>query len=219
MTGKKFYAWLVKNPGWRLLSLVIAYSIWSNVANEPEMSTIVSAPLQYRDAGNNLEISSPLVDRVELETRGPSGLLRSLSNTRTAVILDFSEVREPGEHTFTINRPSTNLPRGVELLRATPAQIRLTFEQRARRTVPVQVRLTGKLPEGEILVSTQVTPDSVEIFGPASQVAQVTAVETDSIELGSITPKHLSTRVAAYVQEPKVRFSGSPEVTVKITIR
>jgi hypothetical protein len=217
--GKKIYAWLIKNPGWRLLSLAIAYIIWFNVANEPEMSTIVSAPLQYRDAGNNLEISSPLVDRVELETRGPSGLLRNLSNTRTAVILDFSSVHEPGDHTFTINRLATNLPQGVELLRATPAQIRLTFEQRARRTVPVQVRLTGKLPEGEILVTTQVTPDSVEIFGPASQVSEVTAVETDSIDLGSITPGHLSVKVAAYVPEPKVRFSGTPEVTVKITIR
>lgn len=217
--GKKLYAWLIKNPGWRMLSVAIAYGIWFNVANEPELSTIVSAPLQYRDAGNNLEIASPLVDRVELETRGPSGLLRNLSNTRTAVILDFSSVREPGDHTFIINRPSTNLPQGVELLRATPAQIRLTFERRARRTVPVQVRLTGRLPEGEILVSTQVTPESVEIFGPASQVAEVTAVETDSIDLGSITPGHLSTKVAAYVAEPKVRFSGTPEVTVKITIR
>jgi YbbR domain-containing protein len=219
MMLKKILGWLVKNPGWRLLSLAIAYGIWFNVANEPEMSTIVSAPLQYRDAGNNLEISSPLVDRVELETRGPSGLLRNLSNARTAVILDFSDVHEPGDHTFTITRTSTNLPQGVELLRATPAQIRLTFEKRERRTVPVHLRFTGALPNGEILIGTEVVPETVEIFGPASQVQQVSTVETDSIDLGSITPGHLTARVAVFVPEPKVRFAGSPEVTVRITIR
>jgi YbbR domain-containing protein len=217
--AKRIYAWLVKNPGWRILSLAIAYGIWFNVANEPEMSTIVSAPVQYRNAGNNLEISSPLVDRVELETSGPSGLLRNLSNSRTAVILDFSDVSEPGEHTFTINRASTNLPQGVELLRATPDQVRLLFERRERRTVPIHIRLIGTLPNGEILVGSQVSPESVDIFGPASQVEEVEFVETDSVDLASITPGHLSLKVGTFVPEPKVRISSPREVTVKITIR
>lgn len=219
MTVRKVLGWLTKNTGWRLLSVAIAYVIWFNVANEPEMSTIVSASVQYRDAGNNLEISSPLVDHVELETRGPSGLLRNLSNSRTAVILDFSGVTEAGERTFTITQASTNLPRGVELLRATPAQVRLDFERRARRTVPIHVRFTGTLPPGETIVSYEVTPKTEEIFGPASNIAKVEAVETDSIDLGSITPGHLSVNVGTFVSEGKVRFSRSPEVTVKIMIR
>jgi hypothetical protein len=110
MTLRRFANWLVKNIGWRILSLAIAYVIWMSVATEPEMATIVSAPVQYRDAGNNLEVSSPLVDHVELETRGPSGLLRNLVNSRTVVSLDFSEVKDPGQRTFTINRTITNLP-------------------------------------------------------------------------------------------------------------
>lgn len=218
MTPRRVGKWLVKNIGWRILSLTIAYVIWMNVATEPEMATIVSAPVQYRDAGNNVEVSTPLVDRVELETRGPSGLLRNLANSRTVVVLDFSDVKDPGQRTFTINRTLTNLPQGVELLRATPAQIRLTFERRLQKTVPVHVRFLGNPPNGAKLAGFQVDPPEKEIFGPASQVDRITAVETDSIDLSSMTPGNQSNRVAVFVPEPKVRFLKDPQVTVKTTI-
>jgi hypothetical protein len=204
--------------GWRVLSVAIAYAIWMSVATEPEMATILSAPVQYRDSGNNLEVSSPLVDHVELETRGPSGLLRNLVNSRTVVILDFSDVKEPGQRTFTITRSSTNLPQGIELLRATPAQIRLTFERRLRKTVPVHVRFLGNPQNGLTVTSVQVDPPVEEIFGPASQVDRISAVETDSIDLSSLSPGTPSSRVAVFVPEPKVRFLMNPQVTVKITI-
>lgn len=218
MTPRRIGAWLVKNMGWRLASLAIAYVIWINVATEPEMATMVSAPVQYRDAGNNLEISSDLVNRVELETRGPSGLLRNLSNSRTVVILDFSDVKDPGQRTFTITRDSTNLPQGVELLRATPAQIRLTFERRKEKTVPVHVRFLGSLPGGLKMSGFQVDPPTKVIFGPVSQVDRVSAVETDSIDLSSINLADPSIRVAVFNPEPKVRFLKDPEVNVKITL-
>jgi hypothetical protein len=182
------------------------------------MATIVSAPVQYRDAGNNLEVSSPLIDHVELETRGPSGLLRNLVNSHTVVILDFAEVKEPGQRTFTINRTSTNLPQGVELLRATPAQIRLTFESRMRKTVPVHVRFLGNPPNGLRVLGFQVDPPVEEIFGPASEISRINAVETDSIDLSSIPLGSPSSRVAVFAPEPKVRFLVNPQVTVKMQI-
>ncbi len=218
MTTQRFFAWLTKNLGWRVIALAIAYVIWINVANEPELATIVSAQVQYRDTGNNLEIASELVDTVEIEARGPSGLLRGLSTLRPAIILDFNDVKDPGERTFTITRLSTNLPKGVELLRATPAQIRLNFERRAYRTVPVHVRFIGNLAQGVQMKDFQVSPSTEEIFGPASQVALVQYVDTDSIDLQSMDAAHPSIQTAVFVPQPKVRFSKPPEVTVKITL-
>jgi hypothetical protein len=219
MKPKRIGQWLIKNLWWRIGSLAIAYAIWMSVATEPEMATIVSSPVQYRDTHNNLEISSPLIDRVELETRGPSGLLRNLSNARTVVILDFSDVKDPGQRTFTITRQLTNLPQGVELLRATPAQIRLTFERRMQKTVPVHVRFLSALPDGRRMAGFEVIPPTEEIFGPASQVDRVSAVETDSVDLSSINPAKPQAKVAVFVPEPKVRFSKDPQVTVKIAIQ
>ncbi len=75
-----------------------------NVATEPESGHHRLVPRQYSEATPaQLEISSRLTDRVELETRGPSGRLRDLSAPRRR---DSRFQRRPGERerTFTITR-------------------------------------------------------------------------------------------------------------------
>jgi len=46
MMREKIGRWIIKNPGWRLLSLVLAVIIWMNVATEREMSNVQSVRLQ-----------------------------------------------------------------------------------------------------------------------------------------------------------------------------
>lgn len=211
--------WLMKNLGWRLLSLAIAIAIWMSVASEPEMATLISVPVQYKEPGNQLEVSSRLVETVQLETRGLAGRLRDLANARTAVILDFSKVTEPGERTFNITRAQTNLPRGVELLRATPAQLRFQFEKRETRTVPVRLRFSGTLPDGLELVSYEAIPATREITGPASKVRRVDDVLTDPIDLSAVRVKNPTAVTTAYISEPQVRFLGAPQVTVRMVLK
>jgi YbbR domain-containing protein len=87
-----------------------------------------------------------------------------------------------------------------------------------QKTVPVHVRFLSSLPGGAVMNGFQVDPPTKEIFGPASQVERVTAVETDSIDLSSINPANLQIKVAVFVPEPKVRFLKDPQVTVKINL-
>lgn len=202
--------WLLKNLGWRLLSLFIAVALWLSVASEPEMATLISVPVQYKEPGDDLEVTSRLVEAVQLETHGLSGRLRDLASSRTAVVLDFSKVTEPGERTFNITRAQTNLPRGVDLLRATPAQLRFQFEKRERKWVPVVIRLYGVVPAGGKMVAY---PASKEIVGPASKVKRVEFVTTDMI---STSTRDTATDTTAYIAEPQVRFVTDPRVTVKM---
>ncbi len=130
MTAQSVGRWLIKNPGWRLLSLLLAVLIWMNVATEPEMSTFVSAPIQFKDPPDSLDVVT-LGETVQLETRGSSGDLHDLANTRPVITLDFSEVRQPGERSFMITRNEVKLPRGVELIRAIPPKVHFRFVQHA----------------------------------------------------------------------------------------
>ena len=127
MTG-----FLTENIGWKLLSLAAALVLWFFVASEPELATLHSVPVEYKGVPDDLEISSNFVESVFLEMRGPAGRLRDLSDTRPAVVLDFSTVHEPGERTFTIDQSHAILPRGVEVVRAIPSQVR-RFERRISR--------------------------------------------------------------------------------------
>lgn len=210
---------LTRNFWWRLLSLSIAVAIWLSVANEPEIATLIAAPVQYKEPGDDLEVTSRLVESVNLETRGPSGRLHELSSMRTAVILDFSKIHEPGEHTFTITRAETNLSRGIELVRSTPAQLRFTFERREKRRVPVEVLLSGQPPKGLRIVSYQAIPNEQEISGPESKVERVAAVTTDTINLSTLRAPGVTRKVNIYIPEPQVRFTGPPQVTVKIVLK
>src|SRR5580692_11977055 len=121
---------IFENFGWKLLSLAAAATIWAMVATEPELSTFASAPVEYKNLPNDLEIGSNPVTSVLLELRGPSGQLGGAgeASLHPQVILDMSAA-VPGERTFTVGDGAVKLPRGVRLVRAVPSEVRLDFER------------------------------------------------------------------------------------------
>jgi YbbR domain-containing protein len=209
---------LLKNLGWKLLSLALAALLWIAVASEPELSTFASVRVQYKNLSPALEINSDVVEQVLLEVRGPSGELRGTQDARQrfAVVLDMTGM-EPGQHTFTIDRQDVRLPRGIELVRAVPAQIRLIFENSAARHVPVELRFAPGLPPTLQVIQAVAEPASLAIAGPASQVAHVASVRIDPIEL-TPQPGTRVYHVDAYIRDPYVRFQDSPSITVKVTL-
>ncbi len=205
--------WLLK-----LISLAAAAIAWMLIASEPELATILAVPVEYKNSQNDLEISSSIVESVNLETRGSSGRLRDLNGARAAVVLDLSKITNPGERTFTITQNNINLPRGIELVRAIPSQLRIHFERRVWRQVPVHVRLSGDLPARVELQSYESSPRLLGIVGPESRVNRTESVETDPVLLNTITSSR-DVRRATYVSDPQVRFQGDPEVTVTLTVK
>jgi len=213
------FGWIVKNPGWRLLSILLAAFIWMNVATEPEMSMLISVPVQFKDPPSNLEVTTRASETVQLETRGSSGQLRDLANSRPVITLDFSNVRVPGDRTFSITRTETNLPRSVELVRATPAQIRFRFERSERRTVPVTVRFEGAPPNGLRLESFRVEPATQQIAGPESHTRRIKEALTDVVDLAAVDPSKPVASTAVYLPDAQVRFVSAPTVTVTMVLK
>ena len=207
-----------QNIGWKLLSLAAAVLIWISVATEPELATYVSAHVEYKNLSPGVEIDSDVVETVYLEVRGSSEALRLPElPRRSSVLLDMAGI-EPGQHTFTIDSGDVVLPRGVQLVSAIPAQIRMNFESVATRSVPVEVRVASGLADDLEVAEVTAAPSALAITGPASRVARITSAETDPL-----TPKpEVGTnhyRLEAFVNDGRVRFQDSPQVTVKVTVR
>jgi YbbR domain-containing protein len=206
-----------RNIGWKLVSLGAAVLLWMSVASEPELATLHSVPVEYKGVPDDLEITSDFVENVVLETRGPAGRLRDMREARSAVVLDFSSVQQPGQRTFTIEAGNVNLPRGIQLVRVIPAQLRFRFERRIVREVPVEARFTDP-HEGYAVASYEVTPAKLTITGPESSVERTTSVVTDRINIGGV----LSTsqfRVNCFLSEPQVRFQSPSQVTVRVVVK
>ena len=207
---KRFSAMVFHNYGWKLLSLAIAFLIWALVASEPELATFVTVRLEYNHLPEHLEISSEPVGTVVLELKGPSGELRGTGEgMKPAVVLDAGG-EGPGMHTFTIGDGNVRLPRGVRLVRAIPAEVRLQLETRGHRTVPIQIRWAGP-PAAEY----RIEPPVIGIEGPRSHVDRVTAAVTDPIDLSGITGA-AQFKVNVAVDDPYVRFQKPPQVMVEV---
>jgi YbbR domain-containing protein len=209
---------LLHNLGWKVLSLVIAALLWALVASEPQLSTFASVRLEYRDLPSDLEISSEPVGSVSLELVGPAAELRGLgdSGIHPAVIIDMSGV-QPGERTFTIDSENVRTTRGVKLVRSIPSEVRFRFERRVERTVAVVVRFAGEGAHGYHVARHSVEPAELRIVGPASRVARVAAAVTDPVDVTKAVGSS-EFRVNAFVDDPYVRFQGSPRVKVDVTM-
>jgi YbbR domain-containing protein len=208
---------LTANLWWKLASVVIATILWFLIVGDPEMTMTITVPVEYRKARPDLEISSDVPQRVQLEIRGPSGKLSGLQPNHAPVVLDLGPVHEPGEHTFTITADNVQLPRGIVLSRAIPSQLRLNLERKITREVPVQVRFAGPPIEGYRISSVGVFPDHVTVVGPESHVSRVAFVETDPVKLGDAVGV-TSARALCYIADPLVSLGDTKPVTVRVDV-
>ncbi len=209
--------WALKDIGWKLLSLAIAVALWLTFVESPDLVTSVSAPVEYLNVPQDMEIIPESGDRVRLEVRGPATRIRQFEQSSPAVVLDLSGVDRPGERSFTVTADQVSLPPGLTMVRAAPAQVRLRFERRGRRVVPVRVQIANPPPQGYRIQSQQVEPGEVSIVGPESRVRLIEFVETDPIDLAEvISEREFQTHV--FLRDPEVRLEQPTVVKVKVTV-
>jgi YbbR domain-containing protein len=206
-----------RNAGWKIFSLLVSLLLWFTYASDPEIGAFVSVPVEYRGMPEDLEIGSDLVGSVSIDLRGPSEKVADFNAVKSAVVLDFSMIHKPGEQTFQIDEHNVNLPSGMRLVRAIPAQIRLQFERRTQAEVAVQVRFSGSPPDGYQIARYAATPAEVTIVGPESHVKRVEYAVTDPIDLGSVVGEN-QFHVNAFVGDPHVRFANPARITVKVAM-
>ena len=208
---------LTRHFSWKLGSLTLAVLLWFAILGEPELVTTHTAPILYKSLPRGLLIGSDALDQVRVELRGPSGKLSPERLAETAVLLDLSDVKGPGERTFTLSDADIHLPQGVTFLRSVPSQLRVRFAKMLSREVPVSIRVYAPPPAGYRVVSQQAVPDKLRIAGPEARVSEVASAETDAIDLSGITASS-EIKASAFIADPQVRFEGSPVVTVKVIV-
>jgi hypothetical protein len=210
---------LFHNFWWKLLSAAIAVAVWAVVASEPDLSTFVTARLEFKNLPDDLEVSAAPVETVSLELRGPAGELRGLvdNRERPEVVLDMSGIL-PGQHTYTIGDGNVKLQRGVRVIGAVPSEVRFDFERRLVQFVPVRVQFTGTPPKGYVVASYESEPARVQVAGPSDHVARVGSVTTDPVDLSGATGSG-EFQVNAFVDDPYVRLLTPSQIAVKVVVK
>lgn len=208
---------IAKNLGWKLGSLLLAVLLWLAFSSAPLVVTTHTAPIVYSSLSNGWMVAGNSPETVHLELRGPAGRLTVSSLAETVVRFDLANVGDTADRTFTISESNLNLPPGVTFLRAVPSQLRLHLARLAQKDVPVEIQFSGALPAGYQLTGQSVSPDRLSIAGTQTRVTSITGVQTDPIDLHSLTQTG-DYRVDTFVDDPQVHFESPPQVTVHLTI-
>lgn len=187
LNGERLRQWFTRNIALKLLSLIIAFGLWMFVNfGERDSEETLKVPLELRNVPASLMITSPRVDFIDARVIGPRTLLGRVDRTRLSIGLNLEGVR-PGPAVFRVSADELNLPRGVKLVRLNPSQVTIELEKVSRKSVPVQIKLVGRLAPEFQVIETKVAPDTVQVTGPASDVDDVHSVLTEAIDLSKMS--------------------------------
>lgn len=205
------------NLGAKILSVAIASLLWIAIVGEHELATAIDVPVEFRNFPKSYEVSSGSVNRVNLLIRGPSGKMNDSFLKDVTVVVDLEGVRRPGDWTFNLDTRAIHVPVGLALERAIPSQLRMRFEERFARDVPVLLRYAGNPMPGYRIASQEVSPQFLRVVGPRSRVEQLQSVDTDPIDLNGIISE-TETRVSTFVGDPQLRIDGNSMVRVRLVM-
>ena len=202
------------------VSLVLAAFFWSTLAvSQGEiLEKVVTVPVEYTASSPNLTLVGNKAEEVRLHLSGPKSALDTVNPSHTIVKIDLSKGL-PGKQSFIITRENIQLPKDVHLLDVDPSSFELTLAEIVEKELVIQPQLVGKLPEGLKIRYSEVRPEKIKVFAPASEeMDKLLSLTTTPIYLNNIyetTTIYCKIIALPAVQPKEKRWS---DVVVRITV-
>lgn len=196
----------------KIMSFVIAILMWYGVAHDPVSELSLQVPVEFSRPPKDLDYTSDVIPEAQIRLRGPARVLRELPQESVHALIDLQGA-VIGERTYDLDTSHIRVPHGVEVMQVTPNRVRLTFDSRATRQVPISPRVVGTLPPGYRIESVVASPSMVTITGPARHVNAIERAVTDAVDVTGVAGR-TSIPTMAYLPDPLVHISGSGPVRV-----
>jgi len=173
---------ILKNRGLKITAVLLSIVLWMFVTSRGQTVISLDVPVQFTEIPAGLEIVSQSAKNVSLSIRGQEGLLKNVRPSDVAVSLDLSKAK-PGESTYYIAREDIHLPKSIAVTNINPSSIKVLTEETSRKTVRIIPVVTGEPEKGYSVKSVTVTPARIEIEGSKRDIARISAVKTDSLDV------------------------------------
>lgn len=210
-----FRRYVLHNLSLKVGSIAIAVLLWSAISNEPPVEVAFQSPLEFRNMPQALELSTEAPSVVQVRVRGPASTVRQLTAQDLAVSVNLGDFDNPGERSYPLTAAAVKTPFGVKVVQIVPAQVRVRFEGRMQRDLPITPRIVGRFAPGYQLANFQVMPPSIRVVGPESHVAVLESATTDPVDVTGVIAK-AQFWTNAFIPDPLVRIRDSQAVMVTI---
>jgi len=201
-------------------SLILAVVFWSAlILSQGEiLEKIITVAVDYTASPSNLILVGDKQKEVRLHLSGPRSDLDTIVPDHMSAKINLSKAVE-GKQTFVITRENLRLPRHVQLLDVTPANIELALAEIVEHEVPVKPQLVGKLPGSLQIRSIELKPEKVKVLSPVASIkTQTVNVMTTPIYLESL---YEDTRIyCKIIAPPSIQPADKrwPDIEVVISV-
>lgn len=175
------------------LFILLAAILWFLNALKGDYETSIQFPVEYINIPKGRALSAPLPDQITLRVGGSGYALLQYTSLISRPLLTFDmstlslqrDNQRGNYYTLTrqlFDKVSAQLDGNLRLLEIQPDTIRVHFSTVKKRMLPVRPAISVTyqrqyLPKGKPVI----TPDSVEVSGPAYLLDTMTVIHTGSI--------------------------------------
>src|SRR5262249_35355777 len=138
---------------------------------------------EYQNVPANTEVITDTTNTVEVRLRGPSTLIKQISEPDISMTIDVGKMEKDSEKIVPLTTDRVRAPFGVEVVAVNPARARVTLEATVSLQLKILPSITGMPASGFRVNKISVTPDSVKVEGPANRIRLMESVMTTAVDI------------------------------------
>jgi len=178
-----------QNLGLKASAVGLAILMFSLVhgAEDVERNVYIGVVVQPPPDAENMILVTEIPDRVRVRLKGSRARLNAIRQENLEPV-DVS-LKSTEETQYYLEKEMFDLPTGVSVIQVVPPSLVFKWVPRARRALPVEVLLEGKLPERlEWVGAAEVSPETIEVDGPRDVVNSMRSVRSMAIDVSDFEP-------------------------------
>lgn len=169
-------------PLYIVLAILISCALWfyvRSVDTQDRTSTITKIPVTFvgEDVlnSNGLMLAGPQNQSVSLTVQGRWGIISQLRRDNIAIQVDLSSIKTEGEYSraYDITWPGNVSANSFALVGRDPFYVSVNVVKRVSREVEVRGVFLGSVADGYQSGGFTFLPETVELTGPETDIAQV----------------------------------------------
>jgi YbbR domain-containing protein len=208
--------WLLHNWGLKVLAAGVACVVWFFVVGAERSQIGFAAPIEYFGLeGTRVVVGTPR-ETADVQLEAARWAATRITPASVRVRVDVSKLGE-GEHLVPLSAQQVEAPPGVEVVRVSPAVVRLSIAGAAVRAVRVVPQIRGTPAPEHALARVVVEPQTVQVKGPRTTIEGRTTVDTAPIDVSGI--RRSVTRTVGLLLPDSVYATTQRTVQVTVEIR
>jgi len=206
---------LFGNIGYKITALLLAAMIWYIVQGEEILE--VNAKLDVKvDVGSAFALRDAGSISRDVTLRGPRVLVGTLAGKALQAVIRIPSGKV-GSLRYRLDKEF--IPGWDNRVRITihDPYITLMVEERSTKKLPVKAVVLGEVADGLMVDEAVATPSEIEISGPKTDVARVSELTTDPVDINGLKESKTVVTGISKAALPDVQLSTN-EVNIAITL-